>query len=151
MKRLFVSEKAKIAVDILMAAGFVTAGFCVDAEVLPDVWTSAHCITGAVWFLMIIVHVAQHWRMIKSLTRKEVILKNRITALTLLSFILMFVSILSFAVGINIPLLKYFHQFAGRFFMLMFITHTIHKWKRFLALFGRKQVVGRTEPSHRAD
>jgi hypothetical protein len=149
MRRLFVSGKAKIAVDILMAAGF--AGFCVDAETVPDGWTSVHCIAGAVWFLMITVHVAQHWRMIKSFTRKEVILKNRITALTLLSFILMFVSILSFAGGINIPLLKYFHQIAGRFFMLMFIIHTIHKWKRFRALFGRKKVAGRTESSHGAD
>jgi hypothetical protein len=136
MRNLFFSRKAIILVDILLLVCLVVAGTA-DNETAGKYWKSFHCITGLVLFSMVIIHVAQHWRMIKSFTRKKVISGNRITALTLLSFILMLLSILSFTAGFSESLLM-FHHFAGRFFMLMFLIHAIHKSKRFISLFRRK-------------
>ncbi|MDR2775442.1 MAG: hypothetical protein LBC19_12025 [Tannerella sp.] len=136
MRNLFFSRKAVILVDILMIVCLIIAGIYTDDGIIGEYWKSFHCITGLVWFSMAVIHVAQHWRMIKSFTRKKVIFRNRITALTLLSFIFMLLSILFFTTGFNASLLM-FHHFAGRFFMLMFLIHTIHKSKRFIALFRR--------------
>lgn len=78
MKSLFLSRQAKILVDISLVIGFILlrfAGHIVAAS--GSYWTSLHCIIGSVWVLAMILHVVQHWRLIKAFTKKKVVLKIR--------------------------------------------------------------------------
>lgn len=137
MKSLFLSRRAKIVIDILLVVGLFLAGGLSDFDRTSDnYWESTHCIIGLLWFSLIIIHVGQHWRFIKSLTKKKVISKNKVTTITTICFILMFVSVLSFIIGFKIPLLK-FHNVIGHVFALMVIIHTINKSKRFISLLKK--------------
>lgn len=139
MKNIILSKQAKATVDILLVLVLIVT--CVFSDIekgSTSYWKSAHCILGSLWMGLIILHVVQHWRLIKSFVKKKVILRNKITALTILSFILMFLSITSFIIGFNVPFLK-FHHFIGHLFFLVIIIHTIDKFKRFLAFFKSKQ------------
>lgn len=133
MKSSFLSKQAKILVDISLVIGFVLLMFAGHiGEISGSYWTSLHCIMGGVWSLLMILHVAQHWRLVKAFTKKKVVLKNKITALTTYCLILMLISISSFIVGM--PLTK-FHNAIGHVFILIIIIHTIDKSKRFISLF----------------
>lgn len=139
MEKIFLSKQAKILVDILLVLGFILLRIAGHVGQISAYWNSVHCIMGIVWFSLIILHVAQHWRLIKSFTKKKVILKNKITALTIICFMLMLISIISFIVGIPLPK---FHNVIGHLFMLIVIIHTIDKSKRFIALFkSNKKVI----------
>lgn len=134
MKRLFLSKQAKIAVDILLVASFIVTMVNAHSVTLSVFWTSAHCIAGIVWLSLIIIHVAQHARMIQSFKKKSVIQKNKITALISISFILIFIS--AFLLRMNVPILT-FHKVSGVFFVVMTIIHIIDKRKQFAALFKK--------------
>lgn len=138
MENIFLSKQAKIIVDILLVLGFIFLRIAGHIGQISAYWNSVHCIMGVVWFSLIILHVAQHWRFIKSFTKKKVILKNKITALIIICFIMMSISIIFFMIGI--PLLK-FHNVIGHLFILIVIVHTIDKCKRFIALFKSKNKV----------
>lgn len=130
MRNLFVSRQAKISVDILLGAGLLAAGICSKLQGnYTNYWASPHCITSILWFLLILVHIAQHWRVIKAFTRKKVIMKNRITLLTVVTFIVMTLSIFTFFMEITIPLL-HAHGIISRLFILMVIIHTIDKCRQ---------------------
>ena len=132
MENIFLSKQAKILVDILLVLGFILMRIVGHVGQISAYWNSVHCIMGVVWFSLIILHVAHHWRLIKSFTKKKVILKNKITALTIICFIMMFISIIFFMIAI--PLFK-FHNVIGHLFILIVIVHTIDKSKRFVSLF----------------
>lgn len=133
MKSVFLSRQAKILVDISLIIGFILLRLVGHIGATSgSYWTSLHCIIGCVWSLLMLLHVAQHWRLIKAFTKKKVILKNKITALTIVCFTLMLLSIVFFIVGI--PLSR-FHNVIGHFFVLIVIIHTISKAKRFISLF----------------
>jgi hypothetical protein len=137
MKKAFLSKQAKIIVDILMVLAFIL--LCIFSKFenfFQSHWKSEHCIIGVVWILLIIIHVAQHWRLIKSFTKKKIILRNKITAWTIFSFILIVLSVLFFVVCFNMPLLM-FHNLAGKLFILMIVIHTIDKFKRFISLLKK--------------
>ena len=137
MKKILLSKQAKIIVDILMVLAFILLAAFLDIEnIVQFQWKSAHCIIGVVWILLIIIHVAQHWRLTKSFTKKKVISRNKITAWTILSFILIVLSILLFVICFDMPLLM-FHNLVGKLFALMIIIHTIDKFKRFISLFKK--------------
>ena len=132
MENIFLSKQAKISVDILLLLGFILLMIVGHVGQISAYLNSVHCIMGVVWFSLIILHVAHHWRLIKSFTKKKVILKNKITALTIICFIMMFISIIFFMIAI--PLFK-FHNVIGHLFILIVIVHTIDKSKRFMSLF----------------
>lgn len=125
------SKQAKIIVDIVLAVGLVLLLTCHDIE---GCWVSSHCITGMLSVLAMAVHIWQHWRFIKALVKKKVILKNKITVLITICFILISVSILLFITGFEPPYLK-LHNVTGHFFVLAAILHAVQKIKRFFALF----------------
>ena len=137
MKKILLSKQAKIIVDVLMAFAFIL--LCVFSEfekLYQSYWKSAHCIIGVIWILLITIHIAQHWRLIKSFTKKKIILRNKITAWTILSFMLVTLSVLLFAICFDFSILM-FHNLAGKLFALMIIIHTIDKFKRFISLFKK--------------
>lgn len=127
MRNIFVSRQAKISIDILLGAGLLAAAICSKLQgSYTHYWVSPHCIASMLWFLLLLVHITQHWRVIKAFTRKKVIWKNKITALTIAACILMALSILTFLMEITLPLL-HAHGIIGRLFILMVVIHTIDK------------------------
>lgn len=139
MKKYFLSPNAKIVVDILLVLTLPAIWISGETEIIPDAyWRSFHCIAGSFWFLLMLVHVAQHWKFIKALTKKKVILKNRVTALTTFWFIPVFLSLLLLVFRLNEPTAS-FHHLAGQVFLIIVIIHAIQKSKRFIGLFQRKK------------
>lgn len=130
MKKFFLSKQAKIIIDILLFLGI--AGLNETGRS----WTSPHCIGALMWLLLMIIHIAQHWRLTKSFTKWRVIQKNKITALTILGFILMLSSVLLFVIGFNGSFII-FHHIVGRLFFLIVIIHAVTKFKRFIFLFKK--------------
>lgn len=138
MKQLFISRRAKAIVDMAMILAFIIAWLCSNPHLAAIArWQSSHCITGIVWLLLITVHIIQHWPFMKALRKKKVFLKNKITAFTAISFILMAVSILLFATGVHIPSLR-FHHIAGHFFQIILLIHIIDKFRKFITLLTNK-------------
>lgn len=139
MKGLFFSKQAKILVDILLILGFIILRFA--GRIAPEegaYWNSPHCIISIVWYSLMAFHVVQHWRLIRAFTKKKVIVKNKITAVTILSFLLMLVSIVALIIGMGTPALE-FHNIVGHLFILIIIIHTVTKAKRFITLFNSKK------------
>lgn len=133
MESLFSSKQAKIVVDISLVVGFILlrrAGHI--GATTGSYLTLLHCIMGSVWSLLIILHIVQHWRFIKAFTKKKVVLKNKITALTIFCFILMLLSIVLFIAGTPFPI---FHNVIGHLLILIVVIHLIDKAKRFISLF----------------
>lgn len=132
MKSKFLSKRAKAVVDIAMIAVLIIALACSDPHLATAMhWRSSHCIIGVLGLLLITVHVMQHWRLINSFTKKRVILKNKITALMIMAFILMSLSILLFIIGFSSSFLR-FHNIIGHLFGIIVIIHTIDKFKRLI-------------------
>lgn len=138
MKYMFLSRKAKAIVDIAIILCIIIALAYTDPHTAAEVhWRSSHCIVGVIGFVLILIHVIQHGRFIRTFTKKKVILKNKITALVIIGFILMTLSILFFIVGFNNPFLK-FHNIIGHLFGIIVIIHTVKKFKRFTSLLTNK-------------
>lgn len=133
MKKVFFSKRSKLIVDILLIAALILMIVHTGPATGTD-WMSYHCIMGMVSVVFMTIHIRQHWPFIKVLFKKQVIRKNIITALTTVSFLLIFVSILLLAIGFKIPLLR-FHNVVGHLFILLVIIHLISRFKRFLYLF----------------
>lgn len=137
MKHLFLSKKAKATVDIMLLLCIFIALVYSDPHAATKMhWRSSHCIISLIGFVLMVIHVIQHWRFIRAFTKKKVILKNKITALVIIGFILMSVSILFFIIGFNHSFLK-FHNIIGHFFGIVVIIHTIDKFKRFISLLAK--------------
>lgn len=134
MKDLFFSKQAKVIVDLLLILGLILLLMADCQMTSTSYWISAHCIIGSVLVLLIAVHIAQNWRMIKAFTKRKVILKNKVTTVIILCSLLLFISIISFIDGTS--LLK-LHNVVGHLFILIVIIHVIDRAKRFISLFRR--------------
>lgn len=138
MKNIILSSKAKIAVDFLLMVLLLATFISGEMEIIPkNYWRSFHCIIGCLWVLFILLHIVQHGKVIKALPKKNVFLKNKITALITLGFILIFFSILSLIAPAGKSIFI-FHHVIGQLFCIFVIVHTIQKWKRFTGLFRKK-------------
>lgn len=138
MKKALLSKQAKIVVDILLVIGLAISLTRPTTNVTSgSLWKSAHCIICVMWVVLTIIHIWQHWRFIKALSKKKV-LKNKITALITICFIPMLVSILLFLIDFDSSYIKY-HGGIGRIYALLIIIHTIQKFKRFTFLFKRNK------------
>jgi len=130
MKKLFPSKQSKIVVDILLFVGITgLAG-------VGKTWSSPHCIGASIWLVLMLLHIAQHWQLTKSLTKWRVIRKNKITTLTTLGFVLMLSSVFLFAFELKDSFIA-FHHIAGRLFLLIIIIHVVTKFKRFISMFRK--------------
>jgi len=137
MKKLFVSKQAIIVVDILMLLALVLMlSFSDDVHlVVNQSWTSNHCIAGLLLTIVMMVHVAQHWKFTKALIKKKVMQRNKLTALTTIFFVLLLISFFAMLIGgFDFTIVK-FHGLFGRLLLLFIVLHIIYKFKRFLSLF----------------
>ena len=139
IKKLFLSKQAKVIVDILMFLGFIVAFISSKSHGVENIhWKSAHCIVGIILTLLMLVHIAQNWKFTKSLFKKKVMQRNKITALTTFVFIPVLITIILLAFGVfSIANLKLHHRIGSLFAFLIFI-HIIQKFKRFLVLFKKR-------------
>lgn len=137
MKNMFLSRKAKAVVDIAMILCIVIALAYSDPHTATEArWRSSHCTISLFGLVLMLIHVIQHWRFIMAFTKMKVILKNKITALVIIGFILMSLSILFFIVGFNHPFLR-FHTIIGHFFGIIVILHIVQKFNRFIFLLKK--------------
>ena len=132
MNRFFSKPISKITVDLLLVAGFFLS-ISSSRHAASASWGSFHCIASMVWHALIVVHIWQHWRMTKALTKWNVMRRNILTTLTAIIYILMAVSIIFFVGGVTYKSLHIHHAIAHIFWIVALI-HTIHKTKRFKQL-----------------
>jgi len=135
MKKLLLSKQAKIAVDILMFVAFMPV--IAFMHETGEHWKSAHCIFGVVLTVLMLVHVAQNWRFTKALVKKNVIKRNKITALTTLFLMLILITVSLFAAGVFNIVTLHIHNLFGKLLALFIFIHVIQKFKRFISLFKK--------------
>ncbi len=70
MKNSFLSKQSKLTVDILLFLGIAGLGGT------GKTWSSPHCIGASIWLILILIHIVQHWQLIKSFTKWSAIRKN---------------------------------------------------------------------------
>lgn len=140
MKELFLSRAAKACIDVLLIMSVVMMLNCHPPVYPNNYWQTPHCLAGIASFFVMILHVWQHWPFIKVLIKKRVMLKNKMTALTTLCFMLMAVSILLFMVSFT-PLFLRYHNIVGHLFGIIVIIHLIQKFKRFIKIMTSLKVV----------
>jgi hypothetical protein len=133
MKKL-VSWQARIIVDILMLTVLIPV-FVFSKDDIH--WKSLHCIMGVAMIFLMLVHIAQNWKFIKSLIKKNVMRRNKTIVLIALIFIPVLITVIAFAFGVfGMVNLKLHHLF-GQLFVLLIIIHVITKAKRFVNLFKK--------------
>ena len=130
--KFFLSKQSKLVIDILLFLGIAGLGGT------GKTWSSAHCIGASIWLLLMFIHIAQHWKLTKSLTKWGIIRKNEITALTTFGFILMLSSVFLFAFELKNSFIA-FHHIVGRIFFLIILIHIVTKFKRFISMFGKNK------------
>ena len=128
---------SKIIVNVLLIVGFFVA-ISSGNNVSSTSWGSFHCIASMVWYALMVVHIWQHWRFTKSFTKWKVVRRNIITALTIIAFILMTLSIILFIFGTSEQMVRIHHAIAAPF-RLVIMIHLIHKAKRLISLFKKNK------------
>ena len=137
MKILLSKPIVKAAVDIVLIAGLFLS--MITAKSTYGVsWGSLHCMASMAWYVMMLVHIWIHRRLIKALVKPKVMKRNMITILTLVIFVLMTFSILLFVFGVNRQSTHIHHTIAHLFWIVM-IIHAISKAKKFVHLFKRNR------------
>ena len=123
MKETLLTPFAKIMTDIalliLLLACYITGETGVF-EANWSIWVSTHAIVGILMCSAMGLHVWQHWRMIKAFTKKKVILRNFITFLSIVFFVLVAFSIL-FMIWPTHSTLEIHHAVSILFTKLMFL------------------------------
>jgi hypothetical protein len=135
-KIIFSGRTAKATVDILLFAGLFMS-ILSSRHSGSAWWGSFHCIAGMAWYALILVHIGQHWRIVKSLPKRHILKRNIITVLAVVAFLLITVSIILFIGGINHRSI-HIHHATAHIFWLVGIIHAITKVKRFALLLKRK-------------
>ena len=136
MNKIFSKQFLKVTIDILLVIGFfVSVLFSRHSEYNAS-WGSFHCIASMIWYVLILVHIGQHWRMLKVLWKWKVIKRNIITTMTVIVFILMTISVILFIAKINVQSI-HVHHIIAHLFWVMIIIHAITKVKRFVRLIKK--------------
>ena len=132
IKNLLFRKISKAVVDILLVAGLVIT--MISGWTAEDSWWTFHCIASMIWYLLMIIHIWQHWGMTKAVFKWKVLKKNKITFLTVISFILITLSIILFIVNINEQFV-HFHHVVASVLEKIVIIHMIITVRKFMALF----------------
>ena len=140
IRKLFLSKRAKAVVDILMLLTLIlAAAFSNVHNISGNPWKSTHCIICLIWILLLSVHIAQHWKFIKSLTKKKIMQRNKVIVFLAIGFTLLVISVLLLTIGLNVVVFK-LHALFGRLFIFALAIHIIYKFKRLLSLFRKDNV-----------
>jgi len=134
IKHILTRRISKAIVDILLLIGLVLV-FLTSHSVEKSWWTF-HCIASMTWYLLMLVHIWQHWQMTKALLkmRWKVWIRNIITLVTIVAFALLTCSIILFMVDVSEQFVRIHHAITSPF-RLVVIIHMISKAKQFLACF----------------
>ena len=132
IKDIFAKRISKAIVDILLFIGLFVSIF--SSRSTEHSWWTVHCIVSIVWYLLILIHIWQHWKMTKALFKTKVLKRNKITFLTVVVFILMTFSIICFIAEVNDKLV-HIHHIIAHIFWVVLIIHAITKIKQFLTCF----------------
>lgn len=139
MRSFILSHRGKSLVTTLLLVGLVLSHTKSDLGAMGSgLWQSAHSIVCALWFLFTGLHVYQHWALIKAMTKKRVLLRNKVTALTTALFVMMGISILLLTLGVNHFTLK-FHHVIGHLYVLVLLIHTFTKLRGHLSKRQRQR------------
>jgi len=134
IKDIFPRRTSKEIVDILLLAGLVLS--IKTARTADYSWASLHFIVSISWYALMLVHIWQHWRLIKTLAKQKVMRRNIITTLAVVVFILMTFSVILFIGKINDQFVHIHHVIAHVFWAVI-IIHVVQKSKRFVHLFKK--------------
>jgi len=133
MKSILSNQISKEVVDILLFAGIFISIFSSRWEGSAS-WGSFHCLVSMTWYALMLIHIWQHWRLIKAFVKPNVVKRNKITFMTIIVFILMTFSIILFVFEVSEKMVHIHHRIAHVFYVVM-IVHSIQKSKRFVQLF----------------
>lgn len=134
MTKIILKKKAKIYTDFFLILGIISLAVYHDTGAkFATTWHSIHCVISIIWLLIMIIHVWQHWKFIKALSKIKFALQNKITVIVTFCFVLMFVSILLLIFGIENYASKY-HNIIGHIFVGTIIVHVIEKLKKFILM-----------------
>ncbi len=134
MKSLFYSPKGRFGVDAILLLCIISALVFSDPHLAGDMhWRSSHCIICITGVGFMILHIMQHWRFIRSFTKRKVILKNKITFVVTIFSAMMILSIIPFFFGFPEKIMR-FHNIIGHIFGVLIIIHIIGKAKKFVRL-----------------
>jgi hypothetical protein len=97
-------------------------------------WGTLHSILSIVFTVMIIIHLWQHWKLIKGIIIKNLYAKNIVTSLTLLTFIVTVISFLIYFTGFSHSKGE-FHGTIANIFLIAGCIHLVLNFKKMLALF----------------
>jgi len=136
MKHIFSTKISKAIIDILLLIGLILS--IKTARTADNSWGSLHCIVSMAWYVLILVHIWQHWRFTKALAKWKVTKRNIITSLTVVVFILMTFSVILFIAGISDQFVR-IHHIVAHIFWAVIIIHAIQKTKRFISLFKKSK------------
>lgn len=123
------SKKVKAITEIVLIAIMILSFVIPLYGKKIEYWQSPHCFILAGWFIVIILHIWQHWKMIKALAKVNVMKRNKITVLTVIAFCFMAISIILLIAGYNHNITKY-HSTIGHIFLLIVLIHFISKINR---------------------
>jgi hypothetical protein len=135
MKNIFSKPISKAIVDILLVTGIFISIISSRSDGRAS-WGSFHCIVSMAWYALMLVHIWQHWRLIKACVKPKVMKRNKITLMTIIVFVLMSFSIILFVVDVSEKFIRIHHGISHLFWLVM-IVHTIQKTKRFVRLFKK--------------
>jgi hypothetical protein len=97
-------------------------------------WGTLHSIISIVFTVMLIVHIWQHWKLIKGIIIKNLYSQNIVTSLTFLTFIVTVTSFLIYFTGFSNSKGE-FHGTVANLFLITGCIHLVLNFKKMLALF----------------
>ena len=134
IKYFLFQRLSKAIVDLLLLVGLVLA--IVSARQTVHSWWSFHCIICIAWYILMLIHIGQHWQMTKALLKlnRKVLKRNIMTFITVIVFILLTCTIVLFMIDVNDRFVHIHHTIASPL-RLVIIIHAITKMRQFLACF----------------
>jgi hypothetical protein len=128
---VFSKRISKAIIDILLIVGLILT--LITSRSAESSWWSFHCVASMIWYLLMIVHIWQHWGMTKAVFKWKVLKRNKITFLTVIFFILLTFSIILFTFGVSEQFVNIHHTITSPL-RLVIIIHLLTKAKRFVSL-----------------
>ncbi|MCL1815153.1 MAG: hypothetical protein FWG27_04975 [Treponema sp.] len=128
------NSTSKAWVDILLLAGLVLS--IASSRSAENSWGSFHCIVSMAWYVLMLIHIWQHWGLTKAVLKlnRGVLRRNKITLVTIIMFFLLTMTVILFVFGVSDQLVRIHHAVTHPL-QLVIVIHAITKVKQFLRFF----------------
>jgi hypothetical protein len=145
------SKGGLILVDILLMVGLIAClvstsifehrGDMRNNEIYSNLFTfkSIHSIISIVFIGIMALHIWQHWAFTKALFTKQSFIRNKLTTITILTFISLIISLVLYFAGGFTFFTTHFHSFVANLFTFAIIAHLLFKSKRLYLLVKGNQ------------